>query len=99
MDDKMSKIRAVEEKYNHVVFGMGLTHLMDVGHRNFDAAAVDDSVKRIHTKGAEAEANGTRSIMSPAFQCEIIRCAGALAAFSPWTLFVYIKKHMEIGGA
>jgi len=96
MKEEMKAIRKLEEKYGLVLFRMGLSHLVDVGHRNLTAENVDENVRQIMAKGEEDKANGKNPIMTPEFQCEILRCAAELSMFSIWTLFAYIKKHVII---
>ena len=91
MCDNLKSIQALESQYGHVLFGMGLTHLFDTGLNNINDSVAEEGIKQIM-------AEGKCSIMTPEFQCEIIRCSAALAKFSPMTLFAYIKKHMHIGG-
>jgi len=99
MTDKTDDIRSIqniENKYGLVPFRMGLTHLVDVGHRNLGSEEVEEGIKQILAQGEEDKDNGKRSFMTPEFQCEILRCAAELAQFSPWTLFCYIKKHVVV---
>ena len=62
-----------------------------IGHSNITDDYANESI-------AQITASGKTSIMTPEFQCNIIRCAAELARFSPMTLFAYIKKYMHIGG-
>ena len=96
MDDEMKAIRTLEDKYGLVLFRMGLSHLVDVGHRNLTDENVGESMKQIIAQGEEDKANGAGSIMTPEFQCGIVRCAAELAGFSIWTLFAYIKKYVAV---
>jgi hypothetical protein len=75
---------------------MGLTHLVDVGHSNLGDEAVEDCINEIMAQGEADKVSGKISVMTPEFQCALLRCAAELAKFSPWTLFAYIKKHMAI---
>lgn len=93
---KIKEISNVENKYGLVLFRMGLTHLVDVGIRNLNDDNVEESIKRIIAQGEEDKDNGIVPIMTPEFQCEILRCAAELAKFSIWDLFMYIKKHVAI---
>ena len=86
----------MEDKYGLMLFGMGLTYLVEIGLRNLSENDVEESVRQIMEKGAEDEANGVTSVMTPEFQCNIVRCAGELANFSIWCLFSYIKNDVEI---
>jgi len=92
----IQNIRNIENKYGLVLFRMGLSHLVDVGHRNLTDENVEDSVQQIIAQGEEARANGKIPVMTPGFQCEILHCAAELSKFSIWTLFAYIKKHVVI---
>jgi len=89
--EQLKQIREIENRYGLMVFRMGLTHLVDVGHRNV-SADVDVSIRQIMEDGESA------SIMTPELKCGILRCADELTKYSIWTLFAYIKKYVEIGG-
>jgi competence transcription factor ComK len=95
MSEKMKEIRALENKYGLVLFRMGLTHLFDVGYKNFSDEVVADTIKVIMEKGVDDKASGKIPIMTPEFQCEILRCAAELTEFSIWTLFAYIKRYVN----
>ena len=71
---------------------MALIQLMDTGHKNFTDENVDKWVQQIMLQ------SDWGSILTVEYQCEILRCAAELAKFSPWTLFIYIKKYLVIGG-
>ncbi len=92
MNDSMKAIRAIEDKYGLPLFGMALTHLVDVGVRNLNDDTVAECIKQIMADG-EADKG---QFMSPEFQCAIIRCAAELAKLSIWDLFRYIKFQMNI---
>lgn len=96
ISNEMKEIRNIENKYGLVLFRMGLSHLVDVGHRNLTDENVRESVEQIMAQGEEYAANGKIPVMTPEFQCEIVRCAAELARFSIWTLFAYIKKYVEV---
>lgn len=96
MSKEMKEIRNIENKYGLVLFRMGLSHLVDVGHKNLTDEDVRQSVEQIMAQGEEDAANGKIPVMTQEFQCEIVRCAAELAQFSIWTLFAYIKKHVEV---
>jgi hypothetical protein len=96
MTDKMKEIKTLENKYGLVLFRMGLTHLVDAGIRNLKDDNIEESIQLIISKGDEDKANGIVSIMTPEFQCEILRCAAELANFNIWELFMYIKKYVTI---
>ena len=97
MKEELKKIRDIENRYGLMLFRMGLSHLVDVGHRHLDNADVDEAIKQIMAQGEEDKANGKVATMTPEFQCTIIRCAAELAQFSVWTLFAYIKRFVEVG--
>ena len=96
--DKLKKIRDIENKYGLILFRTGLTHLVDVGHRNLGDDEVEEGIRQIIAKGKEDEANVVMSVMTPEFQCEILRCSAELSKFSIVELFAYIKKYVDIGG-
>jgi hypothetical protein len=96
MKEKLKEIRNIEDKYGLVLFRMGLSHLVEVGHRNLDEASIEEGIKQIMAQGEKDKASGKISIMKPEFQCEILRCAAELSMFSIWTLFAYIKKHVVV---
>jgi hypothetical protein len=94
----LEKIRALENKYGLVLFRMALTHVVDVGVRHFDADNMAEAIAQIEQKEKESQASGTIQVMTPEFQCAIVRCAGELATFPIWDLFAYVKRHVHIGG-
>lgn len=96
ISNEMKEIRNIENKYGLVLFRMGLSHLVDVGHRNLTDENVEESVEQIMAQGEEDKASGKISVMTPEFQCEIVRCAAELARFSIWTLLAYIKKNVNV---
>lgn len=96
MNENIKDIRNIENKYGLVLFRMGLSHLIDVGHRNLTEENVEECVQQIMAQGEEYRVNGKIPIMTAEFQCEVVRCAAELAQFSIWTLFAYIKKHVEV---
>jgi len=92
MKDRIAVIRALEDKYGMALFRMALSHLIDVGTRHLtDENAVAEDIKQIMAQGEADRANGVHSVMTPEFQCEIIRCAAELAQFSVWTLIAFIS--------
>ena len=96
IDENMRNIQNIENRYGLIPFRMGLIHLMEIGSENMNDAAVEDCIKQIIAQGERDRANRVHSIMSPDFQCHIVRCAAELSQFSPWTLFTYVKKHVYI---
>ena len=100
MNDKKEDIKAInalENKYSLVLFRMGLSHLVDAGHRNLGDEEVAEGISQIMAQGQKDKADGKIPIMTPEFQCEILRCAAELAKFSIWTLFAYIKEYVVVG--
>jgi DNA transposition AAA+ family ATPase len=96
MKEKLAEIRNIEDKYGPFLFRMGLTHLFDAGHRHMTEENVAASIEMIHAKEQENQAKGVKTVMTPHFQCEIVRCAAELAKFSISELFLYIKKHVVV---
>ena len=96
IEEKIKEITNIENKYGLVLFRMGLTHLVDIGHRNLGDDDVEECIRQIMAQGEEDKANGKITVMTPEFQCEILRCAAELSQFSIWTLFAYIKKNVDI---
>jgi hypothetical protein len=95
MKSDLKKIKELEDKYGLVLFRMALTHLFDVGVRHIeDKNAVEKSINAIMEQSENKD--GGVPIMTPKFQCDILRCASALAEFTIWTLFAYIKKHVVV---
>ena len=92
----MKEIEALENKYGTVLFRMALTYLADVGVRNLTEENVEESFVQIMADEESNKANGVVGVMTPEFQYEIVRCAAALAKFSIWDLFLYIKKYVHI---
>lgn len=96
MNEDIAAIHALENQYGLILFRMGLSYLVDVGHRNLTDENVEESIRQIMAQGEEDSANGKIPVMTLEFQCEIVRCAAELARFSIWTLFAYIKKYVEV---
>ena len=92
----LNDIRNIENRYGLIPFRMSLIHLMDVGINNMGDAAVEAGIKQIMAKGEADKTNDVHSFLTPEFQCEILRCSAELAKYTPWTLFVYIKKYVHI---
>jgi hypothetical protein len=97
INNKLKEIREIENRYGLAPFRMGLSHLVDVGHRNLRESDIEKSIQLIMKQGENDAARGRISVMTPEFQCEILRCAAELARFGIWTLFAYIKKHVAVG--
>ena len=96
MKNSVKSIREIEDKYGYVMFRMALSHLMDVGIRNFSDENVATAIQQILVKDEESKSKNGVSIMGVDFQCEIVRCAAELSKFSVWELFYYIKKYVHI---
>jgi len=62
-----------------------------------DDATVEEAIKQIMAQGEADKVAGRITVMTPEFQCEIVRCAAELAKFSVWDLFAYIKECVTIG--
>lgn len=92
----LKEIRALEDKYGLVLFRMGLTHLVDVGVRHMTDENVEESIRQIMAESETNKANGVTSVMTPEFQCGILRCAAELAEFGIGDLFAYIKKYVVV---
>ena len=93
----IQKIKDIENKYGLVLFRMGLSHLVDVGINNLcDAEAIEKTIAQIMAQGEKDKAAGKIPLMTPEFQCDILRCSAELAEFSAWSLFLYVKKHTSI---
>lgn len=93
---KITEIRAKEDKYGLMVFRMALSHVIDVGHRNFSEENVTAAIEQIKKQGDEDASNGVIKVMTPDFECAIVYCAAELAKFSIWDLLSYIKKHVTV---
>lgn len=96
MKENIGKIKNIENEYGLVLFRMGLSHLFDAGHRHFNDGDVEVDIAQIMAEGEIEKANGVRSMITPEFKCEIVRCSDELAPFSIWTLFTYIKKNVDV---
>jgi len=95
--DDIRSIMNIENKYGLILFRMGLSHLVDVGHRNLGDEEIEEGVRQIMAQGEKEKAGGKISVMTPEFRCEILRCSAEIAKFSIWTLFAYIKEHIVVG--
>jgi hypothetical protein len=92
----MDDIQKIENKYGLALFRMGLTHLADVGIRCLTDENVAEAIAQIKAQSEVDKNSGVITIMSPQFQCEIVRCAAELAKFGVWDLFRYIKRYVFI---
>ena len=95
--EDIQSIRNIENKYGLMLFRMGLSHLVDVGHKHLGDDEIAECIAQIMAQGEEEKADGKISVMTPEFKCNILRCAAELAKFSIWTLFAYIKEHVVVG--
>ena len=94
--EAMREIRNLENKYGLALFRIGLTHLIDVGVRNLTDENVEAGIAKIMAeKGTDNESTGN-PIITPEFQCHILRCARELAQFGIFDLLRYIKRHVVI---
>ncbi len=98
MNEKLQEIKALEDKYGILLFGMSLSHLVDVGVRHLTDENVEAAVQKIMADSEACEAKGERQLMTAECQCAIIHCAADLARRNVWAIFAYIKKYMPIGG-
>ncbi len=98
MNEKLQEIKALEDEYGILLFGMALSHLVDVGVRHLTDENVEAAVQKIKADSEVCAAKGERQFMTPEFQCAIVRCAAELAKINMWSIFAYIKKYMPIGG-
>lgn len=53
MNSNSHRIQDVEDKYGLYLFRMALTHLIDVGVRNFSSEAVDEMLKQLEAREAK----------------------------------------------
>lgn len=97
MTEDLKAIRALEDKYGLMLFRMALTHLVDVGVRYFSDGDIEQDISQIMAQGEADKTNGVHPVITPEFKCDIVRCAADFSKFSIWTLFEYIKKHVEVG--
>ena len=94
--ETMNNIRKIEDKYGLIVFRMGLTHLVDVGVRHLTDENIEETIAEIMEKEAQEKDSKRTPVITSAFQCEVVCCAGELAQFSIWSLFRYIKKNVVV---
>ena len=96
MNSNSHRIQDVEDKYGLPLIRMALTHLIDVGVRNFSSEAVDEMLKQIEEQGAKDKQDGANPVMSTELQCAIIQCSAELSEFGIWELTTYIKKFVHV---
>lgn len=82
------EIETLRNKYGEVLFRMGISHLMDVGIRHLTDENIEETCEEL------MQQDDTNSFMTNEFQCNIIRCAGALAKLDHIELIVYIQRRM-----
>ncbi len=49
----LNAIKSIEDKYGLILFRMGLTHLVDIGVRNFDEEAVQESIEENRSRSGQ----------------------------------------------
>ena len=92
----IKRIKEIETKYHFMVFRMAVVNLIDMGYRNIDDNIVENGIKQIMEQSEQTKDDDKQPIITPDFQCEILRCSGELAKFSILTLLVYIKIYFHI---
>lgn len=88
---KITTIRNICKKYSEAVFRMALTHMVEVGADRLRNINVEEAVKEIL-------ASKQKSILTPAMQAEILRCACELAQQDLWDILAFVQTDISIQG-
>lgn len=80
------KIEAIRNQVGDMAFRMAISHLMDVGLRHLTEENVEKTCKEL------MQQDDSKSLMSNAFQCSLVRTAYALAQIPHIDLLVYIQR-------
>lgn len=84
---KIAEIRQT----NEAMFRMAISHLMDVGIRHLTEDNVEETCKEI------MQEDDSKSFMTNAFKCDLVRMAGELAKVDHIHLLGYISREMYYG--
>lgn len=90
------EIQKIENKYGLARFRMALVHLFDVGYKHITDESVEKAKQQIMQE-AEPDTSGGISIMTPAFQCQLLDITLELTRFSLSELLAYVKTDYNIG--
>jgi hypothetical protein len=74
---------------NEVMFRMAVSHLMDVGIRHLTEESIKSTCEEIMKE------DDSKSFMTNAFKCELIKLAGELAKIDHVHLLTYISRNVE----
>lgn len=89
--ESKKKIEAIRNKVGEMMFRMGVSHLMDVGIRHLTEETVEETCNEIMQK------DDSKTFMTNAFQCSLVRTAYELAQISHIDLLVYIQREVFYG--
>lgn len=92
-DPKLNALNDYCNKWGEVMFRTTVCHLFDAGCRySKDPKVVERTCANIMKN------TPNNAIMTPEFQCELVRNAAVLAnEFEIWDILKYIKKYIPIG--
>ena len=86
---EVSKALDKMRNQNEMLFRMAISHLMDVGIRHLTNENVEYTCKKI------MEQDDSRSFVTNAFQCEIVKNAAELAKFDHIYVLTYISENIK----
>ena len=98
--DTYEKIDKIRNQYGEIQFRMGLSHLFDIGYEEASRITDDDlkdTLAALLEKEEVARKQGKYPIMTPQFQCEIMKIGRDLAQISVWELLKYVQNYLFIG--
>lgn len=87
--DSKRRIESIRNYYGEMAFRAGISHLMDVGIRHFDADTVEKTCEKI------MQEDDSNHIMTNNFKCDIIMVAHELAQIPHIELLVYIQREVD----
>jgi hypothetical protein len=86
--ENKKKIEVIRNQVGDMAFRMAISHLMDVGLRHLTEENVEKTCKEL------MQQDDSKSLMSNAFQCSLVRTAYALAQIPHIDLLVYIQREV-----
>lgn len=86
--ESKKEVETIRNKYGEMIFRAAISHLMDVGIRHLTEENVEETCKSI------MQEDDSRSFMTNAFKCDIIRAAYGLSLISHIDLLVYIQREV-----
>ena len=98
--DVYDKINKIRNQYGEMQLRMGISYLFEIGCEEASRITDDDledTLAALLEKEEAARKQGKYPIMTPQFQCEIMKIGRDLAQISVWELLKYVQNYIFIG--